>query len=881
MTHEIIATYRVQLRSDFGFDDAAGIAGYLTKLGVSHLYCSPYLQASPGSTHGYDVVDHHEINQELGGSEGHQRFTGVLRSHGLGQVLDIVPNHMAVGPVENRWWWDVLENGPSSRYASYFDVDWDPPEERLRNSVLLPVLGDHYGRVLEAGELKVVREGGAFALHYYEHQFPLAPRSLHALLLKAAERCNSDMLAFLADAYRELPGPAATDLPSVERRHRDKEVLRSLLVRLCEDDSNLASAVDSAIEEMNRDYDALDIVIEHQNYRLAFWRTAARDLGYRRFFDINTLVGLRAEDERVFSDTHRLILKLAADGVIDGLRVDHPDGLRDPEAYLRRLNERCEGKWIIVEKILEPQERLLETWPVAGTTGYEFLNRLGGLFIDPEGEDPLTLLYSEYAGAPADFLAVSRAKKRLVLRDLLGSDLYRLAVLLGRICEQRRRYRDYTRVELGACLEEVISCFPVYRTYIRAAEGWISEADIGYIAEALETARESQQDVDHRLFDFIGELLTLRVRGELESEFVMRFQQLTGPAAAKGIEDTAFYSYNRLVCLNEVGNDPARFCVSPDQFHQSCQEAQMHWPLGMVTTSTHDTKRSEDVRARIGLLSEIPKSWGQAVWRWTRMTDQYRQDGLPDRNTQYLLFQTLVGAWPIKADRLLAYMEKACREAKTHTSWTNIQKEYEEAVADFVRDILADRTFSSDLEKFVNPLIRYGRITSLAQVLIKLTAPGIPDTYQGTELWDSSLVDPDNRRPVDYDQRRRLLDKLDSATPEEVLDGMDDGLPKLWVIRQALALRRQRSELFGRDGEYQPIKVAGRKASHAVAFARGGEAITVAPRLVIGLAGDWEDTTVELPAADWYNHLTGEIVAGGVLPVADLLERFPAALLSH
>jgi (1->4)-alpha-D-glucan 1-alpha-D-glucosylmutase len=882
MARGLRATYRVQLHAGFGFEAAAAIAGYLAPLGVSHLYASPYLQAGRGSMHGYDVVNPHRLNEELGGAEAHASFCEALGGHGLGQVLDIVPNHMAITGAENPWWWDVLENGPASRYAAYFDVDWEPPESRLRSSVLLPILGDHYGRVLEAGELRLERRDATFSIRYHDHAFPVSPRTLDTLLAAAAERCRSDELGFTADALGGLPVSTATDWASVRRRHRDKEVLGAQLTRLLAERPEVAEAVDAAVAGVNAEPDALHTLLERQNYRLAFWRAAARDLGYRRFFDINTLVALRTEDDQVFTDTHALILRWLGEGALDGVRIDHPDGLRDPEAYCQRLRRAAPRSWIVVEKILEPGERLRDSWPVAGTTGYDFLNRVGGLFVDPAGEQPLTEFYAEFTGESVDYPALVRAKKHQVLHELLGSDVNRLTALFVEVCERHRRHRDYTRYELNEVLREVIACFPVYRTYVQAEAGHVHDDDVRYVTEAVERATRHRPELDPALFDFLQDLLLLRVRGDLEGELVMRFQQLTGPTMAKGLEDTVFYCFNRLVSLNEVGGDPGQFGVSPAAFHRACLEAQRRWPLGMLATSTHDTKRSEDVRVRIHLLSEIPGRWAGAVRRWAALNERHRRGGWPDRNAEYLLYQTLAGAWPLAVERALTYMEKAIREAKVHTSWTHTNAAYEGAVRGFVTDVLADPEFTADMTAFVAPLVQAGRVNTLSQTLLKLTAPGVPDLYQGTEVWDLSLVDPDNRRPIDYDLRRRLLNELTrGVTPEQVWARVDEGMPKLWLIRQVLALRRRQPELFGPQGDYQPLLAEGERAEHVVAFARGGGVVSVVPRLVLGLDGGWGDTTLKVPHGAWRNELTGDDLGGNVTRMADLLARFPVALLTR
>jgi (1->4)-alpha-D-glucan 1-alpha-D-glucosylmutase len=648
-------------------------------------------------------------------------------------------------------------------------------------------------------------------------------------------------------------------------------------MRLCEEQSQVAGALDQTVAQLNSDADQLDALLERQNYRLAFWRTAERELGYRRFFDINTLVGLRAEDERVFADTHALILDWLARGVLDGVRVDHPDGLRDPEQYFERLHTACPGAWITAEKILEPGERLPEPWPIAGTTGYDFIYRLNNLFVDPAAEAALTEFYGEFTGEPTDFAGLVRDKKQFVLREILASDLNRLTALLVDICERHRRHRDYTRHELHESLRELIASFPVYRTYVRAEAGIITDEDARIINRTIDDAKARRPDLDGELFDFFRRILLLRHRGQLETEWVMRLQQLTGPVMAKGLEDTAFYCFNRLVSLNEVGGAPGHFGLSPDEFHLACGETQARWPRTMLATSTHDTKRSEDVRARINLLSEIPERWIEAVRRWAELNDGYRREGVPDRNIEYLLYQTLVGAWPIEVDRVLAYMEKASREAKTHTSWIDPHPIYDDALRAFVEGIMNSQ-FTQSLENFVKPLLEPGRINSLAQTLIKLTAPGIPDFYQGSELWDLSLVDPDNRRPVDYQLRRRLLAEMKCMSPEQIWAKADEGLPKLWLIRQTLKARHER-EVFQPQDSYRALMPSGVKHGHVIAFARNERAVTVVPRLPLKLAGDWGDTAIEIPNGRWRHLFTSENSDGGVVSVAKLFKRFPVAVL--
>jgi (1->4)-alpha-D-glucan 1-alpha-D-glucosylmutase len=881
-------TYRVQLRPSFGFDAAAAIVPYLERLGVSHLYSSPILQAAPGSEHGYDVVDPHRVNAELGGDTAHRALGRRLGRHRLGQIIDIVPNHMAISGAENPWWWDVLENGPSSRFARYFDVDWDPPESYLRNLVLLPILGDHYGRVLEAGELRLVRDGGSFVVAYHDHQVPVSPTALDGLVAAAGRRAGSDDLAFIGGALGRLPPSTALDRASVNRRHRDKEVLRSQLARLAAERPEIARALDAEVAATNAHPDALDSILSRQNYRLAHWRAAGRDLGYRRFFDVTGLIGIRMEDPEVFDDTHALVLRWIRDGVIDGIRVDHPDGLRDPAAYFRRLREATPRGWIVAEKILEGRERLRADWAVDGTTGYEFLNLVGGLFVDPAGETPLTATYTSFTGLEGDLPSVVRESKLAVLSENLGSELNRVTALLLEICESHRRHRDYTRHDCHEVLRELAVVFPRYRTYVRAEAGEITHEDVGTIARTVKDAIAARPDLDPDLVRFVGDILTLRVRGPRESELVMRFQQLTGAVMAKGVEDTAFYRYHRLTSLNEVGGDPARFGVSVAEFHRANAARLAATPNAMLTTSTHDTKRAEDVRARIHVLSEMPRDWAAAVERWATRLARYRTADAPDRNAEYLLYQTLVGTWPIEPERLDAYLRKAMREAKVHTSWSAQDEAYEAALSSFASRALADRRFVADLEAFLAPVVAAGRVGSIAQALLKLTVPGVPDIYQGTELWDLSLVDPDNRRPVDFERRARVLDLVTGATPETVLDEMDEGWPKVWTIARTLDLRRQHPERFGADAAYRALKALGTRAQRIVGYTRGGSIAVVVPRLVHGLGapawGDpkaWGRTSVALPAGSWTSVLGGDepIEGGRNVPIAQILARFPVALL--
>ena len=873
-----ISTYRLQLHKGFTFDDASAIAPYLHELGVSHVYSSPYLQAAPESMHGYDVVDHQRVNAELGGPEAHARFSRQLGEAGLGQVLDIVPNHMSLGR-ENRLWWDVLENGATSRYASFFDIDWQPQEERLRDKVLVPVLADQYGRVLQDHGIEVVRRDEHFVVDAAGQSFPVAPNSLPVILHRAAEYAKSDTLGFLAASFARLPAPESWDRYLMIARDRDKRVLNRLLRRLCAEEEAVCSAIDRAIEELNTNDDALDDFLNQQNYRLAFWKTADQQLGYRRFFDVNTLIGLRMEREHVFEETHALILKWIGEGLLDGVRVDHPDGLRDPLEYFHRLREHAPNAWIIGEKILEPGEFLRESWPIDGTSGYDFMNTALGVLVDPHGLRALGDIYSSFTRLATPFPVIAHDSKLMVLEQMLGSDVNRLTSLFVEICEENRNQRDFTRTEIRRALRETAACFAIYRTYVVPERGEITDEDRHAIECATKCANDNRTDVESSLFDFMRRVLSGEVKGRKETEFSLRFQQFTSPVMAKGVEDTAFYRYNRLVAMNEVGGDPDRNGISIDDFHAYNTRMQASQPRTMTTLSTHDTKRADDVRARLAVLTEIPREFRRALRNWSRMNRRFRTGDLPDHNTEYFYYQTLIGAWPIAADRMRPYMEKAMREAKQQTSWVANNKEYEDALNSFIEQTLASEPFLADMESFVARIREPGRVNSLAQTLLRYTSPGVPDLYQGSELWDHSLVDPDNRRPVDYDLRRRLLTELHSLSAAQVMARSEEGLPKLWTVHHALTLRREHPEWFGEAAAYTPMPVSGRKRHHVVAYLRGEHVATVVPLRTLQIGGQWSETAVTLPEGRWRNRLTGDEINGGTLRLENLLRGFPVALL--
>ncbi len=809
-------TYRLQLSRDFTFDAAASRTGYLASLGVSHVYCSPLLQAAAGSSHGYDVVDPHRINVELGGEPGFRRFTHVLAEHGLKLIMDVVPNHMATAGRSNPWWWDLLLHGKSSPYAGYFDIDWEPPMSHLKGKVLLGVLGDRYGHELQAGLLTLDREGDELIVRYHDTEFPISRESLDG----------------------------------------------------------------QQIDALSHDLDALDALLQRQHYRLAYWRNAQEELNYRRFFTVDSLIGLRVELEQVLKDSHRLVFELLGRGDVAGLRVDHVDGLLDPLAYLSTLRAAAPGAYLVVEKVLEQDERLPGGFPVQGTTGYDFISHVDGLFVDSQNEEPMTALYHAFSGESLTFAEVARACKQEIMVSDLAPDLERLTSLLVEICERYPGQRDRTRRELQDAIREVAAELSVYRTYVRP--GSAGDEDRRRVAASIAEAGHRRPEMDPELLGFFGELLLIEHDGHLEREFGARFQQFTPAVMAKGVEDTAFYRYNRLVSLNEVGGDPARFGRPVEEFHSTCAHIASDWPATMLTLSTHDTKRSADVRARLGLLSEIPLEWGDAVRRWADHNQRYRSQGYPDRNIEYLMYQTLVGAWPIDVSRLTEFLRKAAREGRMHTTWLNPDAGYEDTLAQFASQVIADADFVSDLENFIgrHQIVALGRAVSLAQVTLLLTCPGVPDVYQGTEVWDLSLVDPDNRRQVDYDSRERLLSDVRDMSSAEAMARADDGAPKLWLIARLLEERRRRPDLF-ESTSYLPLTAVGAKADHVVSFARD-RLVVIVPRLHLGLAGDWAATALTLPPGRWRNVLTGKEQHGGApIELGTMLQAFPVAVLAR
>ncbi|MDN5279248.1 MAG: (1-_4)-alpha-D-glucan 1-alpha-D-glucosylmutase [Clostridiales bacterium] len=873
------ATYRLQLNSSFNFNDVLEVIDYLKNLGISHVYLSPCLQATSGSTHGYDVVNHNRLNSDLGNKVDFALLCHRLEEAGMGIILDIVPNHMAISGPENPWWWDVLENGPSSQYSRYFDVDWHADSEDRSNLILLPILGDHYGIVLENLEFKVKHDYGKFTLNYYENVFPVAPRSLPIILELAYKNSGLKELGFLADAFMQLPHAASSDIDKIQKRQRDKAVLEDLLASLCRN-APAKKLLDEAVEQINEDCDKLDQLIGRQNYKLAYWKLSKYLVGYRRFFNINSLVGLRMEDDQVFNDSHRLVISLEKENKIDGFRVDHPDGLYDPTGYFIKLRRACPDALIFAEKILEQNENLNSEWPISGTTGYDFLNLANGLFIDQQGFEQLIGHWQKFSGIDLCFDELVYQKKKKIINDVLGSEINRLASDLALICENHRRYRDFGSPQLYQALTEVATGMEIYRTYIQPETGKVPENAQMIITKAIDHAREKKPQLGDYIYDFISDILLLKLRGPEEDNFVRRFQQSTGPIMAKSLEDTVFYIYNPLTSVNEVGSNPKSPATSVTQFHQWCEKIAKKWPLTMLGSSTHDTKRCEDVRARINLLSEIPDKWFSNVKKWAKNNAGYKTSGFPDANTEYLLYQTLVGCWPIERERISRYMEKAVREAKVHSNWFDPNLEFETSLMSFIERIYADENFISSLETFVKPLIMPGRINSLAQLTLKLTAPGVPDIYQGTERWDNSLTDPDNRRPVDFQTSYEILQETEEKNCREILHHLNDAWPKLHIIKTILSLRKK-LHIFNEPDSYRPLEVLGPKADFATAFMRGEEVIVIVPRLLFSLKNRWSTTRIILPEGHWHEIFSDSFYSEGSNKIKDLLRNFPVAVLTN
>ncbi|MDQ2075306.1 malto-oligosyltrehalose synthase [Marinimicrobium sp. ABcell2] len=960
------ATYRLQLHRDFNFRDARKIIPYLQRLGISHCYCSPYLKARPGSTHGYNITDHTTLNPELGGEEEFDRFVTSLREANMGHILDMVPNHMGIMGRDNAWWLDVLENGPASRYGQFFDIDWTPLRPGMRDIVLLPVLGDHYGNVLDNGELSLSFDAqrGSFAVEYYEHLFPIDPQQYPYIfkdqdnaLAGSWKQGDEVTLEFqsLLTAFENLPSRDSTSDQDLQDRKRDKELLKQRLASLCEESPPIKEFILTRVDAHNGTDKApgnaenLHQLLERQAYRLAHWRVASDEINYRRFFDINDLACLRMEDPDVFEETHRTTLDLIAQEKIQGLRIDHPDGLYNPAEYFQRLQDRVGARtkqpwsrkplYLLAEKILSRDEPLRQDWSLHGTTGYEFAGLCTGLFVDSRHADSMQTIYETFVGKSMDLNDIIYRCKKLIMETSLASEVAVLANQLNRISEADPHTRDFTLNGLRQALIEIVACFPVYRTYI--TQDSISPEDERYINQAISNGARRSQAADISAFGFIRDVLLQKIGTDKSQEFqdrirrfAMQFQQYCAPVMAKGVEDTTFYVYNRLVALNEVGSDPGKFGVGVAEFHQANRTRLEHWPHSLTALSTHDSKRSADVRARIGILSEIPHLWQKHVLHWqavNRVHKNKRDDWhWPDNNLEYLFYQTLIGAWPQQdldnldleafRERIQAYMLKAAKEAKQYTSWINSNSEYEDDLKQFIDKVLTwdNRDFLDDFARFQSPVSEFGFIVSLAQELIRLTAPGVPDTYQGDEMWNFSLVDPDNRRPVNYEAHVDVLDQIcdhaqkshpDPSWIQGLTEHMADGRSKCYLIWKVLSFRHKHRDLF-RHGEYLALDTTGNRADNVCAFARrhrNHTILVVVPRLLAGVAeltdfsvrslgeGDfWGNTNVILPTTakegskDTYtNIITGKELRPNNtseslgISVSSLLRDFPVALLSQ
>lgn len=894
-----IATYRLQFNDQFTFSNASQLVDYFHQLGISHCYASPLLKAKKGSKHGYDVVNYSQLRDEVGTEEQFNKFCSNLHKHGMGLICDIIPNHMYIVDSSNKWWFDVLENGPSSPYANYFDIDWN-----TTNKVLLPLLEQPYGDSLEKQILKIVFKDGAFFVEFPNFSLPTDPKSWN-LILEAVQQEIEGLLPesdpklielkSTLTALSHLPSILSVEKEKIEERQREKEVIKKRLRELLAQNEAIIKAMNNQLIILNgtkgdpKSFDTLETFLNAQAYHLCFWRVANDEINYRRFFDVFEFAGLRTENPEVFQAIHELIFKFIEKGMIDGLRIDHVDGLWDPEKYLQDIMSKYTelGKkecfYMIVEKILMGNEKLNREWPIEGSVGYDFLNHLNGIFIDLENKGRIEKIYREFTGTHYSVSDLNYFCKKLILSGSMSSELNVLSRYLDRISEQHRSSRDFTLESLKSALRDVIACFPVYRSYVQPNKGKIHDDDRRYILSAVTQAKRRNPTYNASLFDFIQNILLLNhFQGISEDqkkereEFVMRFQQLTGPVMAKGIEDTAFYRFFPLLSIAEVGSNLHTFGISIESFHKKNSERREIWPHTMLTTSTHDTKRSEDVRARINVLSELPHEWEKALLEWTQINQKhkivYEDECIPDNNEEYLLYSTLIGTWPLYpmnpsehlhyVQRIQAYMEKAIKEAKFHTSWINPNSFYDEGMKSFIQKILdsndKENLFLPELKSFVKKIIYPGMLNSLSQVMLKLTCPGIPDIYQGNELWDFSLVDPDNRRPVDYINRRCFLESLqDKANLKNNVDqyllSPEDGRIKLFITTTTLHARQRSKKLFLK-GNYQPLTIEGDKQKHVIAFARFFENETVLVLTGRFFTSLLKDESIKISSNTWKNN---------------------------
>ncbi len=938
------STYRLQMHEKFTFADAAAILPYLKQLGITDAYLSPIFEARPHSMHGYDVARHDCLNPELGGEPGFGALTAKLRERNMGLLLDTVPNHMGVGN-KSVWWQDVLENGRASEYSEYFDIDWEPLKPEMRNRLLLPILGQQYGEVLEAGQLQVKFEDGRALITYFDHLQPIAPRTLPMVFPKQrdAEWGVTPQFRALLDELSTLPLHETTDPGTVAgRRARLRELKPRLTAAL--EDPKLQPALEKAAAAINgregdpRSFDSLHALLEVQAYRLAYWRTSSEQINYRRFFDVNDLVGLRMENPEVFARTHTLIRKMLADGDVTGLRIDHCDGMFNPRVYLQRLQQlqvaaKCFGAresdetaagieqsvvdatrgrdwensklplYCVVEKILEPGETLPHVWAVQGTSGYDFVHFANQFFIQPKNKARFDAIYSEFIGGRVNPSQIVYESKRNVMLTSLSSETHVLGNLLSKLAASDRRVRDFTDALLETVIRETIASFPIYRTYIDE-RGQYSEDDKRTIRTAIRLAKRRNPGVDASAFDYLQRVLLLENRAEDDEAqlyFALKFQQLTGPVMAKGVEDTSFYVYFRFISSNEVGSAMDAFGLKPETLHKANAERLEFTPHAMLTTSTHDTKRSEDVRNRLNVLSEMPDAWETQVKRWAEANAGLKttlEDGTvaPDANEEYMIYQTIVGAWPWLAvdqknfaGRVKEYLAKALSEGKVNVSWVNPRPEYTEAVQSFAEKLLDSSQFISELEELLASVRVHGAVNSLAQLVLKACSPGVPDFYQGTDMWDLSLVDPDNRRPVDYGARVKALEAL-AAKPDaiaDVLGTLEDGRVKLLTMARTLGVRNAHRAAFD-GGAYTPVEVS--DPEHAFAFLRGEDVLVVIPRFTYTLTGGktemplgeaWASQQVQAPRGEWVNAFTGETVAGGTMELSRVFGNLPVAILTR
>lgn len=950
------------MNRSFTLPDLSRIISYLDGIGITDCYLSPILMAKEGSVHGYDVVNPAILNPELGGEEAFEEVARRLRERGMGMIVDVVPNHMCISDPKNVWWFDVLENGPSSPFAPFFDIEWRPLRENLTNKALLPVLDRQYGQALEDQRIKLVYAVGVFTLDLSGFSLPVNPRTWPIILQPALQELKTTLgeadddvmeLESILTALHYLPNRTETDDERVRERQREKEVIKRRLAELDSRSALVREAIRRTVDKVNgepgnpKSFDTLDSVLEAQAYRLSFWRVAAEEINYRRFFDINDLAAIRVEDPMVFHHVHRKVLELVGKGDVTGVRVDHADGLFDPVQYFADLQQACldalgnpgqgagqpRSFYVVAEKILIGDERLRPDWQISGTTGYEFLNLLNGVFVLRSSRKVFRSFFGRLGGSSQDFDNAVYAAKKLILNSSMSSELHVLARRLDRICQKQRHSRDFTLENLRFALGEVVACFPVYRTYTRMEQSEVAGEDLRHTNSAIRKAKTRNPAFSEDVFDLIGSILRLQDPEGLTAEqvkerrlFVLRFQQLTGPVMAKGVEDTAFYRHFPLASLNEVGGSPESFGISLRDFHEKNRERSAGWPFSMLASSTHDTKWGEDARARLNVLSEMPLRWLRQVRRWQTLNKEWKMtlDGAkaPDRAEEYRLYQALTACWPpglftqekhdAFVQRVRQFMNKAAREAKLHTSWIQPNQEYERALDAFIvraLDPVAENAFLSEFRDFHREIAVAGMLNSLAQTLLKIASPGVPDFYQGCERWNFSFVDPDNRLPVDFREGERMIEELDRRPEEErelLLRGMtndlDDGRAKLWLVSRALRFRRAHPELFS-CGSYIPLRGTGERRHHVIAFARGyGSEIVIAAagRFFLRILGGgdssiapsmWAGGALALPrglsAPAYRDVITGRVLkpqpeqGRSVLPLGEVFSRFPAALLEQ